>query len=430
MNFKNFSYLLTLTLLCGLSQDLCADDLQSQLNTLQNQLDETQKDLLQTKKDLKQTQEEFARKHENEKISNTDTKKDDSYLKIGGAVRMNYSYTNYQSNLDNSDRGGDFDFDLFRLDIDGKSNDILVSAQIRFFHYMYAIRHAWFGYDINPYNQVQVGIVPLPFGNMPYNSNNYFFSANYYLGLEDTQVAGIHWQHKGNNLDFDLGFYKNDDVGGIDGYVSNRNDSYTYNIVGTDLNTSTNEPQNELAENNTFASRIATKVFDTNDVNVEVGISGLYGEIVDASSNVGDRYAYALHSIININKINIKLQATKYKIDLDSQEKIIAVGAYSYNNQIASSTDSYTADIAYNQDVQLGPIQSLLFYNDYSHLTNKSDNLEDTIMNVTGVAISAGKLYTYVDYVVAKNMPFIGGDMAGNTNDWNTRFNINIGYYF
>ena len=64
-------------------------------------------------------------------------------------------------------------------------------------------------------------------------------------------------------------------------------------------------------------------------------------------------------------------------------------------------------------------------------MTDKSGDFNnDTIMNVLGVAISAGALYTYVDLVRAKNQPFVGGTMAGDSDDWQTRFNINFGYYF
>ena len=70
-------------------------------------------------------------------------------------------------------------------------------------------------------------------------------------------------------------------------------------------------------------------------------------------------------------------------------------------------------------------------YNDYNVMTDKSgDRNEDTVMNVTGVAVSAGGIYAYFDLIAAKNQPFIGGSMVGNADDWNTRFNINIGYYF
>ena len=72
---------------------------------------------------------------------------------------------------------------------------------------------------------------------------------------------------------------------------------------------------------------------------------------------------------------------------------------------------------------------NLTFYNDYSLVTNKSADLEDTTMNVLGVAVSAGGMYTYIDYVTAKNQPFIGGTMVGNGGT-ERRFNINVGYYF
>ncbi|HBY87029.1 MAG TPA: hypothetical protein DEO86_14285, partial [Colwellia sp.] len=43
-------------------------------------------------------------------------------IKIGGAVRFQYSYEDYDD--DNKDRGGDFDFDVFRLDVNGSIGDV------------------------------------------------------------------------------------------------------------------------------------------------------------------------------------------------------------------------------------------------------------------------------------------------------------------
>jgi hypothetical protein len=62
---------------------------------------------------------------------------------------------------------------------------------------------------------------------------------------------------------------------------------------------------------------------------------------------------------------------------------------------------------------------------------NKSGQpTKNTLMHVLGVAVSAGGLYTYLDLVRAQNHPFIGGTLAGEDDDWNTRLNINFGYYF
>ncbi|MDH5464615.1 MAG: hypothetical protein OEW60_03240, partial [Thiovulaceae bacterium] len=351
------------------------------------------------------------------------------FMNFGGAVRVNYSYTNYQTYADNKDRMGDIDFDMFRLDYDGQKDGVILSAQIRFFQYMYAIRHAWVGFDTNSKSQFHIGVVPMPFGAMPYNSNNFFFSANYYLGLEDTHASGMHWQYKEKNFDIDLGFYKNDDLGGIDGYVENRNRSYTYSIVGVGLD-GNNSVLRDLGESNTVHFRYAHKFLLNDKCKIELGVSGLHGAIVDATTAVGKRDAYALHTVVDVGALNVKLQATQYNINLDDQSQKIAIGAYAWNDEIASKTTSYTAHLAYKLKKQLGLIKNITLYNDYSLLTHKSTFQEDTIMNDTGVSFSAGKTYTYVDFIVAKNMPFIGGSMVGDTLAWSYRMNINMGYYF
>ena len=61
---------------------------------------------------------------------------------------------------------------------------------------------------------------------------------------------------------------------------------------------------------------------------------------------------------------------------------------------------------------------------------DKSDNSRDTFMNTTGVAVSAGNFFSYIDFVNAKNQPFIGGSVAGDSSKTEQRFNINLGYYF
>ncbi len=50
-------------------------------------------------------------------------------------------------------------------------------------------------------------------------------------------------------------------------------------------------------------------------------------------------------------------------------------------------------------------------------------------MNVTGVSVAAGGLFTYFDFVTAGHQPFIGGSMAGN-GGVEHRININVGYSF
>jgi len=115
---------------------------------------------------------------------------------------------------------------------------------------------------------------------------------------------------------------------------------------------------------------------------------------------------------------------------MDTPNTGIVVGAYNYFDTIPTKATLYSANIAYSLPVKWGPVTNLTFYNDFSLMTDKRFYSEDTLMNVLGVAVSAGGLYTYFDLVTARNQPFVGGSMSGNATDTNTRFNINIGYYF
>jgi len=352
--------------------------------------------------------------------------KESEGIKLGGAVRFQYVYEDY--NDDNSARGGDLDFDVFRLDLNGEVGGVILSAQYRWFQYMNVIHHAWAGYDFNEQWQGQMGITRVPFGNLGYNSHNYFFSSNYYVGLEDDYDAGIKFIRKDEKHDLRIAFFFTDEMGGIDGYVDDRSDRYSYDIVGVRANDEGiwDEPASEAAEHNTLSVRYAYQLS-----NIELGFSWLSGDIRDASSSIGDRTAFAIHGDVQFDRWNIKLQYTDYDYNFDSYSPSIAVGAYSFYDSIPSEAKLYTVNVAYLKPVEFGPITSLNFYNNYNLMTDKSGSYNnDTIMNVLGVAIASGGLYTYVDLVSAQNQPFVGGTMAGDSDDWQTRFNINFGYYF
>ncbi len=354
------------------------------------------------------------------------TKENASGIKLGGAVRFQYSVEDY--NEQNKDRGGDFDFDIFRLNLDGSIGDVDLSAEYRWFEYMHVIHHAYVGYQFTPTQYGKVGITKVPFGIQPYASHNFFFSSNYYLGLEDDYDMGLNYTYEGEQNRLDLAFYKNDEQGGLDGYVSDRTHRYSYDIVGVRAASegAYDSPALAAAELNTFNARYAHQLL-IGGVEVELGLSGLSGQIETADTR-GDRYAVALHSVINYQQWNLQLQAAQYDNDFKQAERM-AVGAYAFYDSIAAKADTLVANLAYSWPVACGPISNITFYNDYSLVTNKSADLPDTFMNVTGAAVSAGGLYTYIDFVTAKNQPFIGGTMVGD-GDTTHRFNINFGYYF
>src|SRR5690606_35014412 len=179
-------------------------------------------------------------------------------ISLGGAIRTNYSHTSYSDG--NKNRGGDFAFDIFRLNLNGSIGDVLLNARIRFFDDMTAVEYAHAGYQLNDDRQVHRGITQVPFGNWPYNSHNWFFSTNYYIGLEDDHDLGLLFKRRlADNWQLDLGFFKNDELGGVDGYVGSRADRYSYDVVGYRLPAEGiyADPAQPLGEYNTFAGRFA-----------------------------------------------------------------------------------------------------------------------------------------------------------------------------
>ncbi|MCX7514888.1 carbohydrate porin [Frateuria sp. STR12] len=350
-------------------------------------------------------------------------------IKLGGAVRFQYSREGYSEG--NRKRRGDMDFDIFRLDLDGSIGDVELSAQYRWFQYMGAIHHAWVGYKFTEQDEGQLGITRVPFGNQPFDSHSYFFSSNYYLGLEDAYQMGALYVHSGDPWNVQLGFFKNDSMGGVDGFVSNRADSYTYNVVGyrEPGEGGGDDPLHPIGVADTAVARVGYTFHPADDAAIEVGVSALRGSLEGSVARAGDYDAEALHANANLGRWNLQLQAARYAYQINGGADRIAVGAYDFYDSIAARARSWTGNLAYTWPVSWGPVTALTFYNDYSMVNRKSGGLPHTWMNITGMSVAAGGLFTYFDFVTARNQPFIGGSMVGD-GEVEHRFNINFGYYF
>lgn len=405
--------------------------LQARLSQLENQSQQAESAKTVEEKSVKNDDSEIivsSRQSKPVEIVDAEAEKPQG-IKFGGAIRTNYSYTSY--NDGNKNRGGDFDFDIFRINMSGEVGGVSLNGEIRFFDYMSVIKYAYAGYQFSDDWQVQLGITKVPFGNQSYNSQNYFFSTNYYLGLEDDFDLGIVFKRElTDNWQLDLGFFKNDELGGIDGYVDNRSDRYSYDIVGI-RNVGDgiyDEPEQALAEYNTFVGRFAYH-FSTGEVKTELGLSALHGGIHDGEDRAGNYQAWAVHASSQYKNWHLQFQHSLYDYNIDQVDRI-AVGAYSFYDSIAAEAKSTTLNIAYDIAVNFGPVTALQVYNNFGLVHGKSDNTKNTMMNVTGMSVAAGGLFTYFDFVQARNQPFIGGSAASDSDDSEQRFNINIGYYF
>lgn len=424
------------------------DRMQQQLLEMQRQLDELRAERDEEEEERKEMESRLAEVEEGdvheskvEKIAaETYDEKKGAEIDVGGAVRFQYVLEDY--NDSSKDNNGIFEMDTVRLNFDGTVGDVILSAEWRWYQYMNVIHHAWAGYDFTDSLQGQVGVNQVPFGVTPYNSHSFFFSSNYYLGLEDDYDFGAKLIYDEGPLNLQGAFYWNDELGSGDSYLGFDggdfpdflNDRYSYDIVGVRApgEGTFATPEDFAFDSNIINARAAYTFGHGSDYTTEVGVSGQYGDVKDStSSGVGDQSAWAVHMVGNYGPWNLQLQATEYEYDMDNGSGRMAVGAYDFFDTIAAEATSYTANVAYSLPVKWGPISNLTFYNDYSLVTDKSASLEDTWMNVSGVAVTSGGLYTYIDLILAENQPFIGGSMDSATEPGtNTRFNINFGYYF
>ena len=110
--------------------------------------------------------------------------------------------------------------------------------------------------------------------------------------------------------------------------------------------------------------------------------------------------------------------------------------AYGAPYLVASKATLYTIGLNHTIPVEWGPISSVMVYNDFGYMSKSLDDFEDTMMNDFGFLLTAGSVYTYIDFAAGKNQPWLGNEWtnglaSGNPDaEWEMRCNINIGYYF
>lgn len=360
-------------------------------------------------------------------------------VKIGGALRYNYNLSSWKDGQ--KKRGGDFGFDVFRINAKAKYKKLKLNAEYRFYSKDFGggmLKQGWIGYDFNANDNLQLGLTQVPFGNTTYNSHNWFFSIDYYTGMEDDHDMGIKYTHKSEKWDYAIAFFKNAEELRF-GSNSDVSDSrYAYDVASIDIDGDgnldlRNKEVNQL--NGQLNYKFGKKTKHNLGASVEYG--GLYN--LD-TEEMGNHYAAAIHYTLKAGNFDAKAQVSTYEYNPENPvgqtDEVIGMTAYGYPYLVAAKATNYTIGAAYSVPVNWKPISSLQFYNDFGYMDKGNADFEDSMMNVTGVLVSAGNIYTYIDFAMGKNQPWLGdvwtNALGAGTQDagWHSRFNINIGYYF
>ncbi|ABV35982.1 conserved hypothetical protein [Shewanella sediminis HAW-EB3] len=345
-------------------------------------------------------------------------------LEVGGAVKVNYKYIDY--NQESKHKGGDLVFDVTSIKFSGKNGQWGLESDYRFTADSHYVRYGYGYYDVSNDFQIQFGVNQTPFGNIGVISNSYWFGLPYYLGFEDDHDVGIKSVYKGENFRTEFAFYKNAEYEASETKRYGA-DLYSGKIGGIEY---FNEEVNQFNLRHTY-------FFDHEAGGTALGVSLQYGDIYNSQTgNMGERTAYALHLDSHIYDWNIQLQLLEYQYDAAEPvgSKKIAVSVVGATFEVASKAQVYSVNIAKNVPTSWGRLK---LYNDFGLMTPDVDDssYDNSMQNVTGFSAYIGSVVIMLDYIMGNNMTFstadnnhIGLPCLGE--GWDKRVNFNLAYYF
>lgn len=397
---------------------------------------------------------------------------DTTWAKVGGAVRTNTMYTIYENEtapLPTENRNGLF-WDTFRLEVEGHTRGIGLTFEYRFYpgFNSHFLKKGFLSYDFAEQSHFEIGITQVPFGMLPLNGNSWWFQLPYYVGLEDDWDTGLKYRYSENHWTFHVAYFLMAEPRGVSepGYGSFMSARYSYDILPVD-GYNGNKERNQL---NLRAEYEKGKFL--------AGISLQGGEIYNSvTEKSGAALAGALHSKITLTKkMTLKLQATHYlhpNVTADSGQVVdyVNMGAYGFGTyRVSAEASIFSIGLSFEQPLAWGPFESITFYEDYSFMNKYGETFvggqrvpfHNSHHNVLGFLVKAGSIFAYFDIASGINQPWLSSAFGGSalaagrgenpsvvpggdanpdlggvqpnpiddTPPVDTRFNINIGYYF
>ncbi len=197
------------------------------------------------------------------------------------------------------------------------------------------------------------------------------------------------------------------------------------------------EQQNE--ETNQWNIRLARTFRHTSEWSTEFGVSAEFGQLYNRTTeDSGTRWAAALHADSRFEDWGLQLEVIRYELSprnpIGIDDRIVQFGAFGVDFPVAASGTVFVLNVSRDIPLALGPIEKLTVYNDYSVLV-KDASPHESVLNVTGCLVTAGKMLVYIDLILGRNHVFLGPDNLGTgvgrgDGRFRARFNLNVGFYF
>jgi hypothetical protein len=371
---------------------------------------------------------------------------DEDFLHVGGAVRFNLLSEFYEGDRDpNSTQ---FTWDTWRINVQGQTGGVGIQFEYRFYPTFntHFIKEGWLQYDFSEETQIQVGVPQTPFGNVQYNSHNWWFQLPYYVGLEDDHDMGFKVSHhRAGGWNLDLAYFLQPEPSGpAYGEASfgiGGAGRYSYDMIPVQFDDDSGEIDQSNQEKHQGNLRLTRTMEYPGGGSTEFGGSVQFGGIYNSALDEwGNRWGWAVHSDGTYGPWNVKLQFLQYGYDAiddtGADTDLIWKGAYGDPYHVAAEAWIATAGVQYTMDMEWGPFTQINFYDNYSYMEKWVEDFHPTHQNVLGFSIAAGGLFTYFDLATGRNHPWLtesfGTGLGPGLEDasWNHRFNVNVGYYF
>jgi hypothetical protein len=418
-------------------------ELEQQVAELKKQLAESEQALAEARQTIEQSDQPASDKI---KIG---------VVTIGGAIRANYIYGNYESTgagPSRGDNGGNVELDTLRLNMSLNREQWIGKLEYRWYDGYNFMHTAWLGYVLDDSSQVQAGITRVPFGPGPYGiSQSWFFDQHYYLGLSDDMDFGIKYLKQSGPWDFAFAYFYSSE-GDWNG-VSENSARYSYDAVkwnsGVDINGNViAAASNGYSEENQFNVRAIYRIEDSQGWS-DLGVSVQFGELDGKGASDGDHYAVSAHLVNQHGQFKLATQLTAYEFDIGADnalgtDELIPLGAYDFAWPVAAKGWIPAVSLSYVYETpDIAWLDSITPYIEYSSIIKDSSAHNDSELFILGAAWASAGWYIYSDLAWSNGNLFIGNegdnyniidgvsDFGVNGNDdWQYRFNINFGYYF
>jgi len=408
------------------------------LEQLHNKIQQLEAELKQARQALAEA-EELAVQQEQALAEFNDRDADIQFgpLRVGGAMRANFAIGDYPETGAASravEDGGNFALDTFRVNFDYADGPYIGKVEYRWYNGYNFLHTGWLGYQFDAKRQLQLGVNRVPFGPGPYGvSQSWFFDQHYYLGLADDMDLGVKYHHENGDWKWDIAYYLADE--GTYTGASKDSARYSYDVV--------NESGDGYEERNQFNVR-GIYQFEFHNILTDLGMSMQYGELASRGrQSDGEHYAASVHMVNKWTNFTLASQLTYYRFDVSASQplgtdKLVQMGAYDFPSTAAAEAWLPAISLSYYYETpQLPWLDYVIPYIEYSVLMKTESSFNDSALATLGAAWGSGNWFIYTDLSTSNGNEFIGGDEAfgdrlgsNQDDDWQTRFNINFGYYF